>query len=119
MGHPEIPGERRPISMAIRADIVYKLDENFEQVMQSAQLHMMDAIATVLVMHQRFECIRCLNNRLLQDFFPWLNETGYVHIIKDFDYSVFMREVVTWAYNWAIEQTQHPCTDGMNSSRAH
>jgi len=103
----------------IRKDVIETLGENWEPILRGAIFHTYNALSTVLVMHERFNCFPCMTNRLTSDFFPWLNEEGYCYILNDFSYPIFIREAVQWATDWAKEQMLSPCTDGMETSKIH
>lgn len=108
------------VRTALRTDVVEVWGDKTDMILKACQAHMLDAVATVLTLHQRFHCLRCKHQGLIEDFFPWLNEEGYVYVTQDdFSYDEFMSHVVRWAQGWAEEQMLSPCTDGMPSSEVH
>lgn len=107
------------IPVLLRKDVCHVWGEKLDSILSACRSHMLDAVATELVLHQRFHCLGCKHQMLIEDFFTWLNEEGYSHVLKDFDYHEFMAHVVRWSQNWAREQMLHPCTDGMPSSEVH
>ena len=112
--------EHDVVNTALRSDIVEVWGERTEPILKACQAHMLDAVSTVLTIHQRFHCLGCKHRQLIEDFFPWLNEEGYCYITDgSFSYIEFMAHVVRWAQGWAEEQMLHPCTDGMPSSEVH
>lgn len=115
----DVPGSVQPVKALIRRDIVEVLGDDLESVLQVVNAYMTDALVTVLVRYQRYHCKNCKTAQLMRDFFPWLNNEGYKHIIENFDHEVFMQECVSWAHKWSKEQMASPCTDGMPSSRVH
>jgi hypothetical protein len=105
---------------ALRNDVVDVWGDKTDTILKACQAHMLDAVSTVLTIHQRFHCLQCKHTALIMDFFPWLNEEGYVYVINgEWDYPEFIAHVTRWAQGWAEEQMLSPCTDGMPSAELH
>jgi len=111
--------EKETVKTSLRADIVAVWGEKTEKMLGACQSHMLEAVSTQLVLHQRYQCLGCLHRNLIEDFFVWLNEEGYVYIVDDFDLSEFMSHVIRWTIGWTDERLLSPCTDGMASSEIH
>lgn len=108
------------IRTPLRPDVRQVWGDETEVILKACQAHTLNAVSTVLTLHQRFHCLQCKHQSLIEDFFPWLNEEGYVYVTQDnFSYDEFMSHVVRWAQGWAEEQMLSPCTDGMPSSEVH
>ena len=103
----------------LRTDVVDAWGADTQKILEACQIHMLDALSTELILHQRFHCVECLMPDLMTDFFTWINEEGYCYILEDFQYPEFISHVVRWAKGWAEERALSPCTDGMPSAELH
>jgi hypothetical protein len=107
------------ISANIRKDIIAVFGEDLQKTITTLMSHMIDAVECTLTIHQRYHCLSCMQQRLIKDFYPWLNEEGYIYVLEDYEFYELAAHATRWAVGWIEEQMLSPCSDGMESIELH